>query len=249
AAPRRAPSRRGADRARRHDGSRSHPGRRLPGPSRQARRPGGAGRGGGAARVRGPRAGDRRAVEKGGVRGADAVAAITFPACSGIGSRDGVRGTHGSTGSGGGGGDMKRWRIPIGALALVAALAAARPVRAGYLEDAGWGSLTVLSNVVYMPAKLCYATLGGLTGGCAFALAAAIEALADAALDPRALDAGRVGVALGTTLGGMQLFERWMAGGEVLPAGIGAIPYYGPAVRLARALGCRGPVATAQLAC
>ena len=83
----------------------------------------------------------------------------------------------------------------------------------------------------------------------AFALGAATEALADAALDPRALDAGRVGVALGTTLGGMQLFERWMAGGEVLPAGIGAIPYYGPAVRLARTLGCLGPVATAQLAC
>ena len=67
---------------------------------------------------------------------------------------------------------MKGWRIPIGALVLVAALAAARPVRAGYLEDAGWGSLTVLSNVVYMPAKLCYATLGGLTGGLAFALTA-----------------------------------------------------------------------------
>ena len=65
---------------------------------------------------------------------------------------------------------MKGWRIPIGALALVAALTAARPARAGYLEDAGWGSLTVLSNVVYMPAKLCYATLGGLTGGLAFAL-------------------------------------------------------------------------------
>ncbi len=71
----------------------------------------------------------------------------------------------------------------------------------------------------------------------AFALGAATEALADAAL------------ALGTTLGGMQLFERWMAGGEVLPAEIGAIPYYGPAVRLARTLGCLGPVATAQLAC
>jgi len=47
----------------------------------------------------------------------------------------------------------------------------------------------------------------------------------------------------------MQLFERWMAGGEPLPAGLGAIPYYGPAVRLARTLACRGPVATAQLAC
>jgi hypothetical protein len=51
---------------------------------------------------------------------------------------------------------------------LVAALATAQPARAGYLEDAGWGSLTVLSNIVYMPAKLVYATLGGLTG--AFAL-------------------------------------------------------------------------------
>src|SRR5205823_2251733 len=83
----------------------------------------------------------------------------------------------------------------------------------------------------------------------AFALAAASEALADAALETRTLDARRVGVALGTTLGGMQLFERWMAGGEPLRAGIEAIPYYGPAVRLARTLGCRGPVATAQRSC
>src|SRR5256884_3140323 len=72
----------------------------------------------------------------------------------------------------GGGGAMKGWRMLVGALALVAALTAARPAEAGYLEDAGWGSLTVLSNVVYMPAKLCYATLGGLTGGLAFALTA-----------------------------------------------------------------------------
>src|SRR5207245_5314372 len=82
----------------------------------------------------------------------------------------------------------------------------------------------------------------------AFALAAASEALTDAALETRTLDARRVGVALGTTLGGMQLFERWMAGGEPLPAGMEAIPYYAPAVRLARTLGCRGPVATEQLA-
>src|SRR2546422_3645155 len=72
----------------------------------------------------------------------------------------------------GGGGVMKGWRILVGALALVVALGAARPARAAYLEDAGWGTLTVLSNVVYMPAKLCYATLGGLTGGLAFALTA-----------------------------------------------------------------------------
>src|SRR5881296_2463501 len=71
-----------------------------------------------------------------------------------------------------GGGAMKGWRMLVGALALVAALTAARPAEAGYLEDAGWGALTVLTNVFYMPAKLGYATLGGLTGGLAFALTA-----------------------------------------------------------------------------
>ena len=65
---------------------------------------------------------------------------------------------------------MKGWRMLVGTLALVAALTAARPAEAEYLEDAGWGALTVLSNVVYMPAKLCYSKLGGLTGGFAFAL-------------------------------------------------------------------------------
>ena len=65
---------------------------------------------------------------------------------------------------------MKGWRNAVAALVLVAGFAAARPAEAGYLEDAGWGSLTVLSNAVYMPAKIVYATLGGLTGGLAFAL-------------------------------------------------------------------------------
>src|SRR5439155_6170962 len=67
---------------------------------------------------------------------------------------------------------MKGWRGSLGALAVLTALATARPAQAGYLEDAGWGSLTVLSNAVYMPAKIVYATLGGLTGGLAFALTA-----------------------------------------------------------------------------
>ena len=65
---------------------------------------------------------------------------------------------------------MKGWRT-IGATAvLLAGLAAARPAAAGYLGDAGWGTLTVLTNVVYMPAKLIYATAGAVTGGFAFAL-------------------------------------------------------------------------------
>ncbi|TMA44873.1 MAG: hypothetical protein E6J81_13815 [Deltaproteobacteria bacterium] len=67
---------------------------------------------------------------------------------------------------------MKGWRNAVVAVVFVAGFAAARPAQAGYLEDAGWGSLTVLSNVVYMPAKIVYATLGGLTGGLAFALTA-----------------------------------------------------------------------------
>ena len=66
---------------------------------------------------------------------------------------------------------MKRRRRGFAAVvALGACLGMAAPVRAGYLEDAGWGTLTVLTNLVYMPAKITYATLGGLTGGFAFAL-------------------------------------------------------------------------------
>ena len=67
---------------------------------------------------------------------------------------------------------MKGWRGIVVATALVAALVTARPARAGFLEDAGWGALTVLSNVVYMPAKLVYATIGGVTGGLALGLTA-----------------------------------------------------------------------------
>src|SRR5207248_9199614 len=68
----------------------------------------------------------------------------------------------------GGGGMMRRTRGCAAVLALGACLGTATPARAGYLEDAGWGTLTVLTNVVYMPAKITYATLGGLTGGLAF---------------------------------------------------------------------------------
>ncbi|HZP43994.1 MAG TPA: hypothetical protein VFD84_21135 [Candidatus Binatia bacterium] len=65
---------------------------------------------------------------------------------------------------------MMGWRTTLGALALVATLASARPAQAEFLDDAGWGLLTVVTNVFYMPAKVVYATVGGLTGGLAFAL-------------------------------------------------------------------------------
>jgi 3-oxoacyl-[acyl-carrier-protein] synthase II len=83
----------------------------------------------------------------------------------------------------------------------------------------------------------------------AFLLRAAAEACTDADLDVATLDSARVGAVIGTTLGGMQIFERWVAGGDVAAGEAERIPYHAPAVRLARALGCRGPVATPQLAC
>ena len=74
-----------------------------------------------------------------------------------------------------------------------------------------------------------------------FAVRAVREALADAGLTG-SLPA-RSGIALGTTLGGMLLFEAWDAGTLEGPP-LRAVPYYAPAARLARTLGCRGPVAT-----
>ena len=44
---------------------------------------------------------------------------------------------------------------------------------ADYIEDAGMGTATVAANVVYVPAKLGYALLGGLTGGFAYVLTGA----------------------------------------------------------------------------
>lgn len=81
----------------------------------------------------------------------------------------------------------------------------------------------------------------------AFAERAARTALRDAGIASATVPRERVGVALGTTLGGMTLFERWVGGERV--AGLAAIPYYAPATRVARAVGARGPVATPQLAC
>lgn len=65
---------------------------------------------------------------------------------------------------------MRGWRGVVAAATLAASLGSAQPARADFLEDAGWGTLTVISNVFYMPAKLIYATFGGLTGGLALGL-------------------------------------------------------------------------------
>jgi hypothetical protein len=65
---------------------------------------------------------------------------------------------------------MRRWRNGLAAAIVLVGVAAATPAQASYWEDAGWGTLTVLTNLIYMPAKLTYATLGGLTGGLALGL-------------------------------------------------------------------------------
>ena len=49
-------------------------------------------------------------------------------------------------------------------------LAAASSSQADYLSDAGMGVLTLGSNVLYVPAKLSYAVLGGVTGSFAYVL-------------------------------------------------------------------------------
>ena len=85
-----------------------------------------------------------------------------------------------------------------------------------------------------------------------FALGATTEALAAARLRPDVLDPARIGVVLGTTLGGMEIFEAWDradAVGDEPPPQLDRVPYFAPAMRVAAAIGARGPVMTTQLAC
>jgi hypothetical protein len=63
---------------------------------------------------------------------------------------------------------MKGWRLLVAAAVVATGLGAPGPARAAFAEEAGWGVLTVLANVGYMPAKTVYAVLGGLTGGLAY---------------------------------------------------------------------------------
>jgi hypothetical protein len=65
---------------------------------------------------------------------------------------------------------MKYW---LSGGILILALTAPALARADFLEDAGMGTATVLANVLYVPAKLVYATLGGVTGGFAYVLTGA----------------------------------------------------------------------------
>ena len=68
-----------------------------------------------------------------------------------------------------GGRMLRRW---IACVVVGAMLASARPALAeeGFFEKAGIGLGTALVNVLYIPAKFTYATVGGLIGGFAWVL-------------------------------------------------------------------------------
>jgi hypothetical protein len=60
---------------------------------------------------------------------------------------------------------MRRITLAVVALCVWTHVAAAAD---NFGRDAGWGSLAALCNFLYMPSKLVYAAIGGLTGGLAY---------------------------------------------------------------------------------
>jgi hypothetical protein len=69
------------------------------------------------------------------------------------------------------------------ALTAAVLLTAAAPAHAGRGREALVGSSCALLNLVYGPAKLTYALLGGLVGGIAFAVSAGDREVAEPILD------------------------------------------------------------------
>lgn len=76
---------------------------------------------------------------------------------------------------------VRRW-LGGGLVALL--LLTPALARADYLEDAGMGTAAVLANVFYMPTKLVYAALGGVTGGVAYLLTGANYEIAERVWTP-----------------------------------------------------------------
>ena len=86
-----------------------------------------------------------------------------------------------------------------------------------------------------------------------YALAAAREALREAALDLAQVDRSRAGVIAATTLGGILLGEQYLRsrhdGSPFDARQLLHVPYAETATRLARILGVRGPVVSPSIAC
>jgi hypothetical protein len=78
---------------------------------------------------------------------------------------------------------MRRWIVTLALLSTLAA--AVPPAEAGnFGSDAGVGVACVFVNLLYMPAKLVYATLGGVTGGFAYLLTGLNYEVADKVWTP-----------------------------------------------------------------
>jgi hypothetical protein len=76
---------------------------------------------------------------------------------------------------------IRRW---LSSGLLMGALFSPALARADFVEDAGMGTATVLANVLYMPAKIVYATLGGVTGSFAYVLTGANYQVAERVWTP-----------------------------------------------------------------
>jgi hypothetical protein len=62
--------------------------------------------------------------------------------------------------------------VSLGLCSLLISAAGVAPAQAKstYWSEFGWGLAAVGTNLFYFPTKLVYATMGGLTGGVAYAL-------------------------------------------------------------------------------
>jgi hypothetical protein len=67
---------------------------------------------------------------------------------------------------------MRRKMIAIGALLLVLGMAQPAPAQDSYGSQFGWGMAAIGANLFYIPGKLIYAALGGVTGGIGYLLSA-----------------------------------------------------------------------------
>jgi ABC-type enterochelin transport system permease subunit len=81
---------------------------------------------------------------------------------------------------------VRRLAVTGVVLAFLAQAAVAQDAAKGgsYWSDAGYGTLAVFANILYMPAKMVYATVGTLTGGLAYLLTVGDTDTANKVLSP-----------------------------------------------------------------
>jgi hypothetical protein len=65
---------------------------------------------------------------------------------------------------------MRRIGAFVGIMVVAGTVGWSAPARAGYGSEFGWGMAAIGANAFYIPAKLVYATVGGITGGLGYLL-------------------------------------------------------------------------------